>query len=181
MNDIKNVASRLKGLRDALEMSAEEVATKTRVSLEQYQLYESGEVDIPVSYLRVVATEFEIEVETLLFGNEPKMKSYFVTRKGCGEKVNRTSYYSYQSLSAGFVGNIMHPFLVTIEPGVLAKEPNTHSGQEWNYVLEGEMEIEIDGKPIVLEAGDAISFDATKPHRMRALGGHRAVMIAIIA
>lgn len=58
---------------------------------------------------------------------------------------------------------------------------NTHLGQEFNYILEGELEISIAGKVNVLYPGDSIMFDARRPHGLRAMGGKRVRLIAIIS
>ena len=63
-------------------------------------------------------------------------------------------------------------FIVTVEPKPEAHTiyKNSHPGQEFNMILEGTMELYIGGKTIVLEEGDSIYFDSTKPHGMKALG-----------
>ena len=100
------------------------------------------------------------------------MKSYYVTRKGQGMSIERTKAYKYQSLVGGFVNHKADVFIVTVEPkpGVRTIYKNTHPGQEFNMVLEGKMELYIGGKTIILEEGDSIYFDSTKPHGMLAVG-----------
>ena len=87
----------------------------------------------------------------LLFGEEPKMNSYYITRKGCGETVERRDWYKYQSLAAGFSNRKMEPFLVTVQPNPTAEvHLSSHDGQEFNYVEQGVMELHIDGKIMTL-------------------------------
>ena len=77
----------------------------------------------------------------------------------------------------------MIPFLVTISPDHTAgtiHAPNTHEGQEFNYVLEGEVEITVGKKTTVLRPGDSVMIDSTMPHALRALGDKDAKIIAII-
>ncbi|MDE6423967.1 MAG: cupin domain-containing protein, partial [Muribaculaceae bacterium] len=109
--------------------------------------------------------------------------SYYITRAGQGIKVERTGAYSYQDLAAGFQHRVMAPFLVTVEPHDDGRKQvlNTHEGQEFNYVLEGTIEITIAGKVNVLHEGDSIMFDAKKPHGLRALNGKSVKMLAIIS
>ena len=119
----------------------------------------------------------------LMFGSEPRMNSYYVTRAGQGIKVERTGAYSYQDLAAGFQHRVMAPFMVTVEP-TEAEKPmtlNTHEGQEFNFVVEGTLEISVAGKINVLNPGDAIMFDAKKPHGLRALNGKTVKLLAIIS
>lgn len=181
IDHMKEVATRLEGLRDALELTVEEMAVQCHVSTELLQAYESGSVDIPVSFLHGIASTFGVELTALLFGSEPKMSTYSVTRAGKGVRVERTKAYSYQDLAAGFQNRIMAPFMVTVEP----KEGqeltiNTHQGQEFNYIVEGELEMSVGHKTINLHAGDSIMFDAQLPHGFRVLGDKAARLIAII-
>lgn len=182
MGQYEEVANRLKGLRDALGLSVEELCAACGIDEAKYRKYESGEIDITVSTAAKIAKVYGVEITALLFGAEPKMSSYFVTRKGCGESVERRDWYKYQSLAAGFANRAMEPFLVTVAPGKAGDEVHlsSHDGQEFNYVESGEMELHIDGKVIVLREGDTIMFDARRPHGMKAVGAEPVRFIAII-
>lgn len=183
MNELKQIAERLKGLRDSLELSQEEMAAECGVSTETLQKYESGDYDIPVSFLQRLASRKGVELAALLFGEEPKMSSYYITRNGKGKKVERTKAYSYRDLASGFRQRNMAPFLVTIAPEHTAgtvHHPNHHDGQEFNYVLEGEVEITIGKKVSILHAGDSVMFDSTIPHALRSIGDKDAKIIAVI-
>ncbi len=180
--EIKQIAERLKGLRDALEISVEDVAGACKISPEEYLALESGTVDISVSVLHNISQVYGVELTTLMFGDEPKMSAYFVTRKGKGISVERTKAYKYQSLAAGFSNRKADPFMVTVHPKP-EDEPiylNTHSGQEYNYVINGRMLIRINGKDLILEEGDSIYFNSELPHGMRALDDEEVRFLAVI-
>ena len=96
MNEqIKQIAERLAGLRDALEITPEEMAKVCNLTPEQYMKLESGTVDISVSVLHQISQAYGVELTTLMFGDEPKMSSYFITRKGKGIAVNGPKAYKY--------------------------------------------------------------------------------------
>ena len=180
--EIKQIAERLKGLRDVLEISPEEMAKVCNLSTDDYLKLESGTVDISVSTLHKIGQAYNIELTTLMFGAEPKMSSYFVTRKGKGIAVERTKAYKYQSLAAGFSKRKADPFMVTVHPKP-ESEPiylNSHSGQEYNYVVSGRMLIQVNGKDLILEAGDSIYFNSELPHGMKALDGEVVKFLAVI-
>jgi transcriptional regulator with XRE-family HTH domain len=183
MNEqIMQIAERLKGLREALDIPEAEVAAAANIPVADYMRMESGSVDISVSALHRIAQAYNVELTTLMFGDEPKMGSYFVTRKGRGVAVERTKAYRYQSLAAGFAGRKADPFLVTVhpKPDEEAVYLNSHSGQEFNLILSGRMLLHIHEKEIILEAGDSIYFNAELPHGMKALGGEEVKFLAII-
>lgn len=99
---IRQIGERIRGLRDALELSMEEMADRCGLRVEQYREIESGEFDIAVSTLQQIARKFDIPLDVLMFGEEPKMNSYFLTRWGTGISVERTKAYKYQALASGF-------------------------------------------------------------------------------
>lgn len=183
MNEqIKQIAERLAGLRDALEITPEEMAKACHLTTEEYLALESGTVDISVSVLHQISQAYGVELTTLMFGDEPKMSAYFITRKGKGIAVERTKAYKYQSLGAGFVGRKADPFLVTVHPKP-EDEPiflNSHQGQEYNMILSGRMLLQINNKKLILEEGDSIYFNAKLPHGMKALDGEKVSFLAII-
>jgi transcriptional regulator with XRE-family HTH domain len=179
---IKQIAERLKGLREALELSYEAMAAAAGLSVEEYLKMEEGETDISVSVLHKLSQTCGVELTAIMFGDEPKMNAYFVTRKGRGVAVERSRSYKYQSLAAGFSRRKADPFLVTVHPKD-DDEPltlNSHHGQEFNMVLIGRMLLKIGEKEIVLEVGDSIYFDSNQPHAMKALDGEKVVFVAII-
>lgn len=180
--EIKQIAERLVGLRDSLDLQPEEIAATCHIDLDTYLGYESGEKDIPVSFLHQIAHHYGVELPALMFGYEPRMSAYFLTRKDKGVAIERTKAYKYQSLAAGFANRKADPFMVTVEP-TSPEAPftlNTHPGQEFNIVMEGSLHLRIGEKELVLHEGDSIIFDSTRPHGMKAIGEKPVKFLAII-
>ena len=173
---IRQIAERLRGLRDVLELTADDIARDCDISAEEYRLAETGEFDISVSMLQKIARHYGISLDALMFGQEPKMSSYFLTRAGKGTSIERTKAYKYQSLAAGFINRTADPFIVTVEP----KTDTSHTGQEFNLVLEGRMMVSIDGKDLILNEGDSLYFNSKLPHGMKALDGKTVKFLAVI-
>ena len=177
---IKQIASRMRGLREDLELSIEQMAKICSVTSGEYSEYESGDKDIPVSILHCISQGCDVELTTLLFGDEPHMKTYYLTRKGQGTAMERTKAYKYQSLAAGFIDRKADPFVVTVEPNDKPIHLNSHPGQEFNMVLEGTLLLSINGKELTLNEGDSIYFDSNKLHGMKALNNQPVKFLAII-
>ena len=60
------------------------------------------------------------------------------------------------------------------------KELLNHAGQEFNYVLEGKMLLEVNGKELILEEGDSLYFNAELKHGMKALDNKMVRFLAVI-
>ncbi len=179
---IKEVAARIKELRDILGISQDQLASELRMGREQYRRYESGEEDIPASILYEISRKLGVEMSILLTGEAPRMHYFTVTRRGKGAAVDRREQYKYQSLAANFINKKAEPFVVTVPPGRgrADVETNAHPGQEFNYVLEGSLKLIIKDHEILLKKGDSVYFDSSCEHAMIATGDKPARFLAII-
>lgn len=179
---IKNIAMRIRELREIAGVSLETLAHEFGISREAYQEYESGDTDIPVNFLFQVAHRFGVELTDLLTGESPRLHVYSLVRDGAGVAFDRRKQYHYRHLAYNFSHRKAEPFLVTVEPEApeAPVSRNSHAGQEFNYVLEGKLLILLDGHELELNPGDSLYFDASRPHGMKALGGREAKFLAII-
>lgn len=182
MNEqIRQIAQRLRGLREALDLSTAETAKACHIDESVYLQYESGDSDIPMNFLCNAAITFGVEPSALIAGNEPNMSNYWLTRKGKGEVVERQKAYKYQALAMGFKHAKASPFIVTVEPKQDEEmHLNSHPGQEFNMVIEGELMLRIGAKELILNEGDSIYFDSLLPHGMKAMNNAPVKFFAII-
>lgn len=174
------IAERVKGLRDASEITQAEAAGNTGVPVETYRKYESGEEDVPMSYIATLAAFYKVDPTAILTGSDAHAKAFHLTRRGTGPVVERRNVYHYEALGARFSGRMMDPFIVKVEPSLKDLHLNTHPGQEFNYVLSGHLRLTIDGNTMVLNPGDSIYFNALRPHGMQTDDDRPATFLAII-
>lgn len=182
VQDNKAIGERLRGLREVLDIPLTQMAEVCGVTVEHYMKIESGESDPSVYRLNKISKRYGIALDVLLFGSEPRMQSYYVTRKGQSPTVEHRNNYEYQSLASGFMKRMVNAFLTKIAPLPEGRtySKNSHEGQEFFYVLEGVLELTIDERVIVLNPGDSIYFDSSHPHCMRALEGKTVSFLCVI-
>lgn len=181
-DQIRQIAERIKELREVSGVTQESLAKDLGVPVETYRGYESGDSDIPVSLLYEVAARFNVELTQVLTGENPKLHTYSVVHKGRGVTIQRSRHYDYQSLAPNFVHKKAEPFLVTVEPEKSERrdEFNSHPGQEFDYVLSGTLAVTIGDTELILNEGDSLYFDSVHPHQMRALNGRQAQFLAVV-
>lgn len=181
-NNRIEISQRLAGARDAADMTVEEAAAKLGIDLETYKAYENGTKDVPMGALPQMAALFDTDPFAILTGVNSHSKVYTVTRNGKGAVVERRAAYHYESLNAGFANAGMMPYIVTVEPHPNDERIhlNSHPGEEFDRVIEGRIEIIVDGHSVILEKGDSIYYNSEKMHGMRALDGRPAKFLAII-
>lgn len=177
----KEIAARLSGLRDDMGWTVGEMAEMLGRSEGDVNRFESGTEEIPVGYMLDVSRLCKVDLTTLISGREPHLKSYAVVRKGEGFAVDRREDYDYKSLGYKFVGREMEPFHIRVPPKSEAEMSEvSHKGQEFIYMLEGRLEIRINGESIALEPGDSLYFNSESPHALRGLNDADAVFIDVI-
>lgn len=163
------VASRIKEMREILDISIEEMSEKLGVSLELYAEYESGTKDIPIGIIYKAANVMGVDSTLLLIGENARMQSYTVVRNGAGVEIERYPGYSFSSLAINFIGRTMDPMIVTLHADDLPAKLVKHGGQEFNYVIEGIVAVTVNGHEFVLNEGDSIYFDPSLLHGQKAV------------
>ena len=170
-NNSSNVPGRIKELREILEISADDTAGSIGIPLETYLQYENGSLDIPISVLYSIANKLGTDVTVLMTGEDPRMESAAVCRKGKGVQVERYPGYEFSSLAYNFKGRTMEPLLVYLDPSKPVAAQVAHQGQEFNYVTEGQVKVTVGQSEYTLAEGDSVYFDARIPHGQSAIGG----------
>jgi len=180
-DEMKQIASRLKEIREISDCAAQDIAARLGVPLARYLRYEESGQDVPISVLYELANIYGVDITELLTGTSPRLSNYCVVRKGQSTGVDRYPGYRFESLAYNFKRRIMEPLMVTVEPDEKEMSPVSHPGQEFNYVVEGAVLVVLDDEEILLQTGDCIYFDPTLPHGQKAAGGRAAKFLTVIA
>ena len=180
MNEkMKQVAHRVRELREVLDMTTMEVAHLAGIREDLYCDYENANIEITVSDLYSIAAAFQIDPTALLTGETPKMNSYTIVRNGQGEDLERHQGYMFSSLASNYTGRDMEPMLVYLKNDVKDVEIVQHNGQEFNYVLQGTIKLNLGAKTFELNQGDSIYFNSSIKHSQQAVTP-TAVFLAVI-
>ncbi len=178
---LKEVAARIRELRNIAGLSEAEMAAKTDISEEQYKILEQGETDFGFTFIHKCTQVFGVEIKDLLEGSSPSLSMYTVTRKGEGLPLARNKGFFYYDLAPSFRNKLAEPFLVTI-PYSESEEMHfsKHKGQEIDIVVKGKMCIQIHNRTEILEEGDSIYYNSGQNHAIRAMDGEECQIYAIV-
>ncbi|MDR0672046.1 MAG: XRE family transcriptional regulator [Oscillospiraceae bacterium] len=178
--EIRQMAARIRELREICGLSAPALAAELHVPESVYQSWETSGEDVPISALYHLAHRFGVDLSELLIGAAPHLATYSVVRRGEGMSVDRYPGYRFHSLAHTFKHKMMEPLLVTVDAEDKDPALVTHAGQEFNFILEGVIELLFADKRVRLEPGDSVYFDPSHPHGQRAVGG-RARFLTVIS
>jgi transcriptional regulator with XRE-family HTH domain len=181
MCEINEIGARLRELREASEYTLEQLAAELGVDAEVYASYERDGRDIPISVIYAIANKFGVDFNEIVTGIPARLDTYHIVRRGEGQVVNRNPEYHFEDLAFRYTDKVMQPLLVTLEPTDVPAKLITHSGQEFNMVLEGTVILCLGNKEFSLKPGDSVYFNPTIPHGQRCGGTEKARFITVIA
>ena len=178
------VGEKIRELREKKGLSLQDMATRTGYSSALLSQVENHFISPPLGGLIKIAKALEIKVGTF-FGDEPR-ESYAIVRRDERKHISRfaskegVSYgYSYESLGFDKKDRQMEPFLVSLEPATVKSEKlSSHDGEEFIFILEGEMEAILGDHKDVLYPGDCNYYDSNIPHTVQC---HREIPTKILA
>ena len=143
--------------------------------MEYLKEIESGKTTPPVGTLLQISRALEIDSGTLLKNDESKMKNRVKAY------TKRTDNYAYTTLTPGAENKHLKAFLVTIDPmqdhGGVGYQ---HEGEEFNYVLEGTVEVKVGEHANKLKPGDSLHFNSGISHNLRNIGKEQAKLLVVI-
>ncbi len=181
---IQEMAARIRELREIQNLTVEQMAKKTDVTVEEYLSCEQGKSDLNFAFIYRCAMALSVNVTDIIEGYSPNLKSYSVTRAGLGQKVAQAHGMTYYNLAYAFQNRIAEPLYVRSVYDENAQqgdiELTTHEGQELDIVVEGNLMVQVGEHKEILGPGDSIYFDSDKPHGMIAVNGKDCVFYAIV-
>ena len=181
---LKQIAERVKDLRIIAGLSVEEMAGRTGMSVEEYEQCEAGNRTLSVAFLYHCALNFGVDMGDILEGKSPKLRSYALTRKGDGQRIEEAHNMVGYNLASGFRNRIALPLYMEMNYVDGAENADidlvTHEGQECDIVIKGQMKIRIGDNFEILNPGDCIYYDSGTPHGMVAVGGEDCSFYAIV-
>ena len=184
VNQLMEIAQRIREMREILGYSKQKMADLTEVSEETYRLYETGTVDLPFTFMHKCAKVFGLEITDLLEGQSAKLSGYTVTRRGKGLVTASEDGITIQDMAPMFRKKLATPYWVTYQysPELqnLPIHTTTHAGQEFNLVIKGAMRIKVGEHVEVLREGDSIFYKSSTPHGMIAIDGQDCVFLSMI-
>jgi len=182
-----NLGQKIKTLRQRKGMSLQQMAEKTSLSEPLLSQIESEVVAPPVATLLKISKTLNVNIG-YFFQEEESGKRAVIVRKNERKQVFRRIHedptkvgYYYESLAYPKADKHMEPFHVQFE--VKNKEDMlffNHKGEEFVFILEGQVEFSYEDEIFTLNPGDSLYFDSNFPHAFRAAGKKNALAIDVI-
>lgn len=186
-SDSAGFGGRIRALRKEQSLSLRVLADRSGLSVGFLSQVERGLSSIALSSLHSVADALGVSLSNLFEERPPEPqladdKSVVFTITRAVDRPRRTvsSGRHYELLSARARGLVLEPMLVYIEPGGTREAAAPHAGEEFAYVLSGELIYEVSGEEHRLGPGDSLYLQSTAPHTFFNDGDETTVVVSVV-
>jgi quercetin dioxygenase-like cupin family protein len=177
MLDEKSFGAKMKQLRQARKISFEQLTNKTGLSQRYLRGIEEGITIPPVSAVIQIAKALSVDSGSFLSAEEQEASQ----KRRRESFFKRTQAYSYKTLTPDAEQKHMKAFLVTIDPKQDHKMVEyRHEGEEFLYVLKGDVAVRVGENENLLKKGENLHFDSGITHRLSNLSDEEAKLLVII-
>ena len=178
------LGDRVRNAREMRGLTLQDLSSRTGIDMDALKRVESNEMIPPLGELIKLGKALETKMGYFISPGVDKPMTIVradqrrpISRHG--ERRSERYGYSYESLAPEKANRSMEPFIVTLLPSDV-EEPSTHDGQEFLFVLEGQMMARVGGQTEFLGPGDAIYYDSSQPHLVRCVGSSETKILAVL-
>ncbi len=180
------IGNKVRKLRQQKRMTLQALADATGLSKPLLSQIENEQVIPPLATLLRIAKAFRVGLHTF-FEEEGTSKCIFVPA-GEGRQILRQSLpsgkthpYIYHSLASGKKNRNLEPYIIEFENREFNDDIMvTHEGEEFFYLLEGELDFHYGEQTFRMRTGDSIYYDSNEPHAFVAVSQQRPRGVAVI-
>ena len=183
------VGSKIKGIRVSKNISVEELSERSGLSAEQISSLETDDFLPSLGPLIKIARALGVRLGTFL--DDSDELGPVVSRAADREQAHAISFSNgatearrnmdYHSLARQKAGRHMEPFIIDIQPSEEKTfQLSAHEGEEFIYVLEGELEVDYGKETYHLSQGDSIYYDSIVKHHVHGVVGQPARILALV-
>jgi quercetin dioxygenase-like cupin family protein len=180
----ESLGDRIRRVRKMRRLTIRDLSSRTGIDIDVLERIESGEIIPALGQLVRLGRALDMKMGYFISPGIDKLMS--VVRKHerrpisrYGETKSIECGYFYESLAPEKADRLMEPFIVTLVPTDV-EEFSTHAGQEFIYVLEGEMKVQVGDRVDLLKPGDAVYYDSDQPHFVRCAGTTATKILAVL-
>ena len=161
-----NLGEKLKKIRNEKGFSLRDLASQADLSASFLSQIEQSKASPSIENLKKIATCLDVRVSYLIEDDEVKKDTVLIrkTERSSIESIDSNTKISL--LTTTDIDKQMEPIVYEIGPkGESGRDFFSHPGEEFVFVLDGVLEIDILEKKYILEEGDSLYFKSTQKHK----------------
>lgn len=175
---IRYLGSEIRSLRKARGLTLASVASASGFSIGYLSLLERDRATPSVNALYAISRALGVTISWFFGASEtPEAERNIIVRRTKRRRLDYSPGITDELLSPSLAGSL-ELLASRFEPGAASGDsPYSHTGEEAGVVLRGQLELWVDGKTFLLDAGDSFGFASTLPHRYRNPGNAETEVI----
>ena len=181
------VGSKIKSIRESKLISVEEIAERTGMSVDQINSIENDEYLPSLGPLIKIARALGVRLGTFLDDNDElgpvvcRAEERADSISFSNGTTDARKHMEYHSLAKQKMGRHMEPFIIDIQPSEDRQfKLSAHEGEEFIFVMDGEIEIDYGKEKYTLGKGDSIFYDSIVEHHVHGKAGKAAQILAVV-
>ena len=175
---MQDLGKRLRALRNEWGLTLVQLGQQVGLSASYLSQIERGVAMPSLSRLTTIARVLDVEVGYFF---EDDVSSPCVVRLNQGKKLDGATGITVELLSADPSDKEIQPYRVVCQPDASRNQPPTHPGEEFGFVLKGQLTVTVGEETFVLEAGDSIHYQTFQPHSWRNEGDEECITIWVVS
>jgi transcriptional regulator with XRE-family HTH domain len=180
----EKMGNRLRRGREMHGLTLTDLSSRTGIRIDNLERIESNEMIPPLADLIKIGKAMEMKIGYFIYPGVEKPLTVVrpenrLSVSRFGKKRRELYGYEYESLAAEKSDRMMEPFLVTLVPTEV-EEGSNHDGQEFIFVLEGEIQVKVGDQNEILRPGDAVYYDSMNSHLVKCWGKKPAKILAVL-
>lgn len=175
-----HIGEQIRRLRLGNHMSLTDLAAQIDTSRSFLSQLEQGKTLPSLSTLKSIANSLGVTVGSLI--DDPEENNQPTIKADERPRLQRLQAgVSIEALTHREIHKQMQPILVTLKPKAISgHEGYVHQGQEFGYVLKGQLKVELEGTTHVLDEGDSIYFDSSRPHQFTNVSDDETIALWVV-
>jgi len=188
-NNNTMVGSKIKGIRESKNISIDEIVESSGLSKDQIESIENGQNMPSLGPLIKIARALGVRLGTFMDDNdsigpvicraEDRERDHSISFSN--DATDARKHMEYHPLAQQKAGRHMEPFIIDIAPNDnLDYKLSAHEGEEFIYVMEGDVELVYGKEVYTLKEGDSIFYDSIVKHHIHGAPGKSAKILAVV-
>ena len=181
------VGHKIKSVRESKNLSVEEISERSGLAVEQINSIENDQHLPSLGPLIKIARALGVRLGTFLDDNDElgpvvcRAEERTDSISFSNGTADARKHMEYHSLAKQKAGRHMEPFIIDIQPSEERNfKSSAHEGEEFIYVMDGEVEIDYGKDKNLLKEGDSIFYDSIVEHHVHGAVGKSAKILAVV-
>ena len=175
------IAEKLRAYRLANRMTLKQLGSKAGCTDAYLSQLERGRANPSIMILKKIASALQVKVVDFFLEVETDRNDVVCKER---ERVNiqfKQGDAKIQMLVRNIQNKRMQPFYTTVEAGGGSKGPYSHIGEEFGIVLQGELEVNLNGKPYRVKKNESFYFSSQESHSWSNPGKRKTIVIWVVS